>query len=67
VITNGPQTSPGDVSPSWSPQRNVAESQQYDRLLKESPAFRQARMRKECGPITDPQLHRQCLDSFAQY
>ena len=67
VITNGPQTSPGDVSPSWSPQRNVAESQQYERLLKESPAFRQARMRKECGPITDPQLHRQCLDSFARY
>ena len=67
VITNGPQTSPGDVSPSRSPQRNVAESAQYERLLKESPAFRQARMRKECGPITDPQLHRQCLDSFAQY
>ena len=67
VITNGPQTSPGDVSPSRSPHRNVAESQQYERLLKENPAFRQARMRKECGPITDPQLHRQCLDSFARY
>jgi len=67
VITNGPQTSPGDVSPSWSPRRNVAESAQYERLLKESPAFRQARMRKECGPITDPQIHRQCLDSFARY
>jgi len=67
VITNGPQTGPGDVSPSWSPQRNVAESAQYERLLKESPAFRQARMRKECGPITHPQLHRQCLDSFARY
>ena len=67
VITNGPQTSPGDVSPSWSPQRNVAESAQYDRLLKESPAFRQARMRKECGPITDRQLHQRCLDSFTRY
>jgi len=67
VITNGPQTSPGDVSPSWSPQRNVAESAQYERLLKQSPAFRQARVRKECGPITDPLLHRQCLESFAQY
>jgi hypothetical protein len=67
VITNGPQTSPGDVSPSRSPQRNVAESAQHERLLKESPAFRQARMRKECGPITDPQLHRQCLDSFARH
>ena len=67
VITNGPQTNPGDVSPSGSPQRNVAESEHYDRLLKENPAFRQARMRKECGPITDPQLHQQCLDSFARY
>ena len=56
-----------DVSPSWSAQRNVVESEQYDRLLKTNPAFRQARMRKECGPITDPQLHHQCLESFARY
>jgi hypothetical protein len=67
VITNGPQTSPGDVSPSWSPQRNVAESAQYDSLIKGNSAFRQARMRKECRPITDRQLHQQCLDSFARY
>ena len=67
LITNGPQTNPGDISPSWSAQRNVAESENYDRLLKGNPTFRQARMHKECGPITDPQLHRQCLDSFARY
>lgn len=67
LITNGPQANPGDVSPSWSAQRNVAESENYDRLLKGNPAFRQARMHKECGPITDPQLHQQCLDSFARY
>ena len=67
LLTNGPQTNPGDVSPSWSAQRNVAESEHYDRSLKGNPAFRQARMHKECGPITDPQLHRQCLDSFARY
>src|SRR5215469_13036331 len=67
LITNGPQTNPGDVSSSWSAQRNVAESEQYERLLKGNPAFRQLRMRKECGPITDPQLRRQCLDSFARY
>jgi hypothetical protein len=24
-------------------------------------------MRRECGPITDPQLRQSCLDSFAQY
>jgi hypothetical protein len=24
-------------------------------------------MRKECSPITDPQLRQSCFDSFAQY
>jgi hypothetical protein len=67
VVTNAPQTDVGDVSPNWSAQRNVRESEHYDRLLGANPGFRQARMRKECGPITDPQLHQQCLDSFAQY
>ena len=66
VITNGPQTDAGDVSPSWSARQNVIESQHYDRLLQTSPGFRQARMRKECGPITDPQLHADCLASFNQ-
>jgi hypothetical protein len=64
VVTNGPQGAP---PPNWSAQRNVAESEHYDRLLERNPAFRQARERKECGPITDPQLHQQCLESFAQY
>lgn len=67
LVTNGPQTNPGDVSPSWSAQRNVAESEHYDALVKGNPAFRQARIRKECGPIADRQLHQQCLDSFARY
>jgi hypothetical protein len=66
VVTNGPQTDPGDVSPSWSARQNVIESQRYERLLQTSPGFRQARMRKECGPITDPQLHADCLASFNQ-
>jgi hypothetical protein len=63
LVTNGPQTDAGDVSPYWSP-RNVIESQHYERLLQTSPGFRQARMRKECGPISDPQLHADCLASF---
>jgi hypothetical protein len=66
VVTNGPQTGPGDVSSSWSARRNVTESQQYDRLLETNRGFRQARMRKECGPITDPDLRQQCLASFHQ-
>src|SRR5438067_7710111 len=66
VVTNGPQTNPGDMSPSWSARRNVIESQRYDRLLETNSAFRQARIRKECGPITDPQLRQDCLASFNQ-
>ena len=64
VVTNGPQGSP---PPDWSARQNVIQSEHYDRLLESNRGFRQARMRKECGPITDPQLHQQCLDSFAQY
>jgi len=62
-MTNGPQGFPPDRASS----QNVMQSEHYDRLLESSRAFRQARMRRECGPITDQQLHRQCLDSFAQY
>ena len=66
VVTNGPQTNPGDVTPSWSARQNVIQSQHYDRLLESNRGFRQARMRRECGPITDPDLRQQCLSSFHQ-
>ena len=66
VITNGPQASGGDFG-DWSARRNNMESAQYDRLLETSAGFRHARMRKECGPIGDPQLRDQCLASFQQY
>ena len=55
--TNGPQASRGDFG-DWSAMRN---------LLKTSAAFRHTRMRKECGPIGDPQMRQQCLASFEQY
>src|SRR5689334_8050705 len=63
VVTNGPQGSP---PPNWSARQNVIQSQRYDRLLETNRGFRQARMRKECGPITDPELRQQCLASFSQ-
>ena len=47
--------------------QNVIQSERYDRLVEANRSFRQARMRKECGPITDPQLRQSCFDSFAQY
>ena len=61
--TNGPQASRGDFG-DWSAMRNNRESARYDRLLQTNPGFRHARMRKECGPIGDPQLRDQCLASF---
>ena len=45
-------------------QQNVKESQQYEQLLHSNPGFRAQRLQKECGPISDPQLHEQCVASF---
>jgi hypothetical protein len=67
LVTNGPQSSGIGDSGAWSPRRNVIESHHYTRLLETSSAFRHARMIKECGPITDPQLHANCVASFNQY
>jgi hypothetical protein len=66
TVTNGPQASRGDFG-DWSARRNVIESRQYDRLLQTSMGFRHHRERKECGPISDPQMRDQCLASFQQY
>jgi hypothetical protein len=63
VISNSPQ---GATPPNWSAQQNVRQSERYDRLLESNRGFREARIRKECGPITDPDLHQQCLSSFNQ-
>jgi hypothetical protein len=43
---------------------NVRQSQQYEQALRANSAFRAKRMQQECGPITDPQLHQQCVASF---
>jgi len=66
VVKHPSIVSQGDVSPSWDARQNVIESKQYDRLLATNSAFRQARMRKECGPIADPELRQSCLASFDQ-
>jgi hypothetical protein len=64
VVTNGPQANVENQSPNWSARQNVINSERYDRLVATDPAFRTERMRKECGPITDPQLHASCIASF---
>jgi hypothetical protein len=61
-----PQSHNADVAPGWSPEQNIKESERYDRLVATDPAFRRLRMRIECGPITDPVLHQQCIERFQQ-
>ena len=65
MVTPPPRVDPGDLN--WNPLANVKEAQQYDRLLRTNRAFRMARIQKECGPITDPQLHADCVASFNQF
>lgn len=64
VVKHRPIVSQGDVSGSWDARQNVIDSKRYEHLLATNPAFRRERMRIECGPITDPQLHQSCLASF---
>ncbi len=67
TVKHAPIVNPGDTAGSWSARQNVVESKQYERQLQTNPAFRQARMKKECGGITDPELHQSCLASFDQH
>jgi hypothetical protein len=64
LVTNGPQTSPGDGSGNGAVRRNVADSQRYEQTLHANTAFRDQRQRKECGSIDDAKLHEQCVASF---
>jgi len=43
---------------------NVRQSEQYEQALRSNPSFRAKRMQEECGPVTDPELHQQCIASF---
>src|SRR6476660_9857652 len=64
LVTNGPQTNPGDRSGSWSAQQNVRDSERYEAVVHANGSFRANRISKECGPINDPQLHANCVASF---
>ena len=50
-----------------TPAQNVRESQQYDYLVAINGSFRANRMKKECGPVRDPELRAGCLGSFNAY
>ena len=43
---------------------SVRQSQTYEQVLQSNPSFRAKRMQQECGPVTDPELHANCVASF---
>jgi hypothetical protein len=47
-----------------SPEQNVKESQEYQRLVCSNAAFRANRMAKECGPLQGSQFYDSCVASF---
>jgi hypothetical protein len=64
IYTGMPYFEPGDDPAHWSAHRNVVESNRYEWLTRASPGFRAARIRQECGPITEPALYEQCVATF---
>ncbi len=52
-------------SPDPGAAANVRQSGQYEQALHSNSSFRAKRIKQECGPINDPQLHQQCVDSFS--
>jgi hypothetical protein len=66
VITNGPQSSPGDERNTGSGQQNVRDSDRYESLVHSNSNFRAVRERKECGSIDDARMHADCVASFGK-
>ena len=59
-----PASAQQKIPPDPGAAANVRQSEQYEQVLHSNPSFRAKRMQQECGPINDPQLHQQCVDSF---
>lgn len=66
VLTNGPHANSQDSLGSWSARQNVRDSQRYDAVVHSNSRYRASRVKKECGPINDPQLHASCVASFSE-
>ena len=43
---------------------NVRQSEQYEQAVRGNSSFRAKRIQQECGPVTDPELHANCVASF---
>ena len=47
-----------------STRQNVRDSQRYEAVVHSNHGYRASRIKKECGPITDPELHASCIARF---
>jgi len=65
LATSGAPASLGDAG-NLALLHNIIEGRTYDWLQGTDPAFRDRRMRIECGPISDPEPQRHCLASLWQ-
>ena len=61
-----PKAEPGDDPANWSAHQNVVDSRRYEQFVQTNPAFRQARIKKEYGFITEPGLYQQCVGWFGR-
>jgi hypothetical protein len=66
VVATPQRVNAGDRA-GWLAARNNVESREYTRLLQTNRSFREARIRKECSPISDMQLRQNCFASFSEY
>src|ERR1700722_7978337 len=66
LITNGPQTNPGDRAGARSAAQNVRDSHNYEATVRSNPNYRAVREQKECGPIDDARMHSDCLATFGK-
>jgi hypothetical protein len=64
IAFTSPTSAQQKIPPDPGAAANVKQSEQYEQVLHSNPSFRAKRMKEECGPINDPQLHQQCVDSF---
>jgi len=64
VVTNGLQANPTTIRARSSTRQNLRDSQRYEAVVHSNSGYRASRLKKECGPITDPQLHASCGASF---
>jgi hypothetical protein len=63
--SDAPHVEAGDLPGNWSMRQNVVDGDRYE-LVHTSPAFRQARIRKECGSLEESGAYQQCVHSFDQ-